>query len=95
MLRSSFSYRLPQLEAMKVGAALDWQSSTTDEGTGLIEQDSYALVDAFVSYDINKHLNASFNLNNITDEKYLNSLYWDQAYYGAPRNVMASLTWKY
>lgn len=94
MLRSSFSYRLPQLEAVKVGTTVDWQSGITDM-TGMVEQDDYVLVDAFVSYDINKNLNASLNLNNITNEKYLNSLNWDQAYYGAPSNVMASLTWKY
>ncbi len=94
LFRSALSYRLPQLDAVKVGASIDWQSDIQDE-TGLVHQDSYALADAFVSYDFNKHLSASINLNNITDEKYLNSLNWTQAYYGAPRNVMASLTWKY
>jgi outer membrane receptor for ferric coprogen and ferric-rhodotorulic acid len=82
------------MDAVKVGASIDWQSDIQDE-TGLVHQDSYALADAFVSYDFNKHLSAAVNLNNITDEKYLNSLNWNQAYYGAPRNVMASLTWKY
>ncbi|MBK8676223.1 MAG: TonB-dependent siderophore receptor [Cellvibrionales bacterium] len=95
MLRSSISYRLPRLESMKLGMSLDWQSDIQDPLVGMVHQDSYALVDAFVSYDVNRHLNASLNLNNVTDEKYLNSLQWDQAYYGAPRNVMASLTWKY
>src|SRR5690606_14112152 len=71
MLRSSFSYRLPQLEAVKVGATVDWQSGITDM-TGMVEQDDYVLVDTFLSYDINKNLNASLNVNNITNEKYLN-----------------------
>lgn len=92
MLRSSFSYRLPQRESVKIGARVDWQDETT---SGLAGQDSYVLVDTFVSYDISNHLNASLNLNNLTDEKYFNSLQWEQAFYGAPRNVMASLTWKY
>ena len=36
------------------------------------------------------------NVNNVTDKKYLTSRYWgDQGYYGAPRNVMVSLNWKY
>lgn len=94
MFRSALSYRLPQMEAVKVGASVDWQDTIRTDNT-LVKQDSYVLVDAFVSYDFNKHLKASVNVNNITDEKYLNSLNWDQAYYGAPRNVMASLTWKY
>ena len=93
MFRSAFSYRIPQIEAVKVGASVDWQDTIRTESS--VTQDSYVLVDAFVSYDFNKHLKASVNVNNITDEKYLNSLNWDQAYYGAPRNVMASLTWKY
>lgn len=94
MLRSSFSYRLPQMETVKVGASVDWQDTTT-ASNGIAKQDSYVLVDTFVSYDITKNLNASLNLNNLTGEKYLNSMQWDQAYYGEPRNVMASLTWKY
>lgn len=92
MFRSSFSYRLPQHESLKVGARIDWQDDIT---SGLAEQEAYVLVDAFVSYDISKYLNASLNLNNLTDEKYFNSLQWEQAFYGAPRNMMASLTWKY
>lgn len=94
MLRSAFSYRLPQLEVVKVGASFDWQD-TVKGPDDLYGQDSYLLVDAFVSYDITKSLNVSLNLNNLTNEKYLNSLNWSQAYYGEPRNVMASLTWKY
>jgi outer membrane receptor for ferric coprogen and ferric-rhodotorulic acid len=35
------------------------------------------------------------NIGNVTDEKYLNSIFWDQAYYGAPRNAQASVTWRY
>ncbi|MDN5515866.1 MAG: TonB-dependent receptor, partial [Pseudomonas sp.] len=46
-------------------------------------------------YDIDPNWSVSANLNNLTDEKYLSSLYWTQAYYGAPRNVSATLTWKY
>ncbi|HQQ74658.1 MAG TPA: TonB-dependent siderophore receptor [Pseudomonadales bacterium] len=94
MLRSAFSYRLPQMDAVKVGASIDWQSGIED-ATSQVHQDSYLLADAFVSYDFTKHLSGSLNVNNITDEKYLNSLNWSQAYYGTPRNVMASLTWKY
>ncbi|HSC75308.1 MAG TPA: TonB-dependent siderophore receptor [Pseudomonadales bacterium] len=94
MFRSAFSYRFPQMEAVKVGASANWQDTIRTDNAW-VKQDSYVLIDTFVSYDFNKHLTAAVNLNNITDEKYLNSLNWDQAYYGEPRNVMASLTWKY
>ena len=46
-------------------------------------------------YDIDKQWSVSANLNNVTDEKYIASLYWDQAYYAAPRNASVSLNWKY
>ncbi|MDR5170422.1 TonB-dependent receptor [Methylobacillus flagellatus] len=47
------------------------------------------------SYDINRNWSTALNIYNLTDEKYLNSLYWTQSYYGAPRNAMLTLTWKY
>ena len=37
----------------------------------------------------------SVNLNNVTDKKYLTSLYWTQSLYAAPRNGSATLTWTY
>ena len=52
------------------------------------EQDAYTMVDLMAAYTFNDHFNLTFNINNATDEKYLTSLYWDQSYYGAPRNYM-------
>lgn len=101
MLRASAVYRLPQLPKMKVGANLTWQDDiyTTvtlpDSSSARVEQDSYALLGLMASYDIDPNWSVSANLNNVTNEKYLTSLYWTQAYYGAPRNVSATLTWKY
>lgn len=61
-----------------------------------LRQNAYALVDLLTSYDIDSHWNASLNLNNVTDRKYLLSLYSGTASnYGAPRNLTASVTWKY
>lgn len=92
MLRASSSYRLTDL--LKVGAHLKWQDATTTPN-GLAKQDSYALLDVFARYEINEHLTASLNLNNLTDEKYFRSLQWDQAFYGAPRNAMVSVTYSF
>jgi outer membrane receptor for ferric coprogen and ferric-rhodotorulic acid len=49
------------------------------------------------SYDIDDHWSTSLNLNNVTDRKYLLSLYQSSGStnYGAPRNLTASVTWKY
>ncbi|WP_339842318.1 TonB-dependent siderophore receptor [uncultured Halopseudomonas sp.] len=97
MVRAMSTYRLPFHDAMKVGARLSWQEAIyRDQGAGVTtRQDDYALLDLMASYDISQNLSASLNLNNVTDEKYLTSLYWAQGYYGAPRHAMLTLGWKY
>ncbi|ALN17122.1 TonB-dependent siderophore receptor [Ectopseudomonas mendocina] len=101
MFRVSTVYRVPQLPQLKVGANLSWQddvyrSVTLPDGSGArIEQDDYALVGLMASYDVDPNWSVSANLNNLTNEKYISSLYWEQGFYGAPRNVSATLTWKY
>lgn len=107
MVKAAATYRVPGLEKLKVGAAVRWQDAiktavtlTGDDGYTVIgtadaKQKAYAVVDLMASYDIDPNWSVSANLNNLTDEKYLSSLYWTQAYYGAPRNVSATLTWKY
>jgi outer membrane receptor for ferric coprogen and ferric-rhodotorulic acid len=92
MLRASTTYRIPGLEQLKVGASMSWQD---DVYNGIAEQDAYALVNLMASYDIDPNWSVSANLNNVTDEKYLSSLYWTQAYYGAPRNASMTVSWKY
>ena len=92
MVKTAATYRVPGLEKLKVGGAMRWQD---DIRNGIAEQDAYAVVDLMASYDIDRNWSVSANLNNVTNEKYLTSLYWTQAYYGAPRNVSATLTWKY
>ena len=92
LFKASSTYRIPGLEQLKVGASLNWQD---DIHNGIAEQDAYALVNLMASYDIDPNWTVSANLNNLTDEKYLTSLYWTQAYYGAPRNASMSVSWKY
>lgn len=92
MLRASTTYRIPGIEQLKVGASMSWQD---DVYNGIAEQDAYALVNLMASYDIDPNWSVSANLNNVTDEKYLSSLYWTQAYYGAPRNASMTVSWKY
>jgi outer membrane receptor for ferric coprogen and ferric-rhodotorulic acid len=102
-LRLSTVYRLPWLEGFKVGAALDWQNAIHRE-TGIpgpdgastrIRQDSYALLGLMARYDFAPGWNATLNLDNLTDEKYLTSLYWEQGYYGAPRNVSLTVGYRF
>jgi len=101
MLRAASTYRIPGLERLKVGASVNWQDdiyrdvTLADGSLARAEQDAYALVNLMASYAIDPHWTVSANLNNLTDEKYISSLYWDQAFYGAPRNASLTLSWTY
>ncbi|WP_419789384.1 hypothetical protein [Pseudomonas petrae] len=47
-------------------------------------------------WDNRSNWSTALNFNNVTDRKYLTSLYSGTASsYGAPRNLPASLTWRY
>ncbi|RUR30261.1 TonB-dependent siderophore receptor [Vreelandella andesensis] len=98
MVRASTSYRPATMDQLKVGARLRWQDAIEREqnlAEGETRQDAYALVDLMASYDFSDQLTGSLNINNVTDEKYHTSLKWDQSFYGAPRHVMANITWRY
>jgi len=95
------SYRLPQLEKLKLGANVRWQANISrDQGDTIqatdieTKQDAYALFNVMASYEFNDDLSAQLNVNNITNEKYLTSLYWAQGYYGAPRSYQLSVSYK-
>ncbi|QRX82091.1 TonB-dependent siderophore receptor [Glaciimonas sp. PAMC28666] len=77
LFRASSTYQLPQLAQIKNGASLNWQGDTQrDQGDGIVtRQASYALLNLMARYDITKHVSVSANLNNVTDKKYLTSLY--------------------
>jgi outer membrane receptor for ferric coprogen and ferric-rhodotorulic acid len=98
LLKLSATYSLPALPALKLGGVLKWQEDITTphlETGATVRQEAYTLIDLVLRYDVNDHVTAALNLGNVTDEKFLNSIYWDQAYYGAPRNIRASVMWRY
>lgn len=101
LFRTMMSYRVPGVENLKIGGSVNWRSETSKDtatSTGVpvtIRQESYAIVNLMARYEINRNTSLNLNINNVTDEKYLTSLYWTQSYYAAPRNVMVSLNWKY
>jgi len=94
-LRLSTTYRLPQLQQLKVGASLNYQSKTSYDTTNAAYQGGYSLLNLMASYDINKNLSVSFNLNNVFNKKYLNSVSQGTAYYAAPINGSLAINWKY
>jgi outer membrane receptor for ferric coprogen and ferric-rhodotorulic acid len=97
VLHLSATYRLPFLEKLKVGAKLKWQDEISyDQGGGITTtQEAYALLDLMARYEFSDKLDATLNVKNVTDQKYLSSLYWSQAFYGAPINGTLSLNYKF
>lgn len=91
-LRLSSTYQW--LPRVKLGAAVRWQSEISASNP-VVRQKAYAIVDLNAHYDIDKRWSASLAVNNVADTNYLGSLKWDQAYYGAPRSVNATLRWTY
>tara|TARA_R110002110_G_scaffold278023_2_gene493295 strand:- start:4261 stop:6375 length:2115 start_codon:yes stop_codon:yes gene_type:complete len=94
LVKMSASWRLPALPALKLGGVLKWQDDIATT-SGLAEQEAYTLLDLALHYEFSPSISLALNVANVTDEKYLNSLYWDQAFYGAPRNVQASVAWRF
>jgi outer membrane receptor for ferric coprogen and ferric-rhodotorulic acid len=96
LLRLSATYRIPSLPQLRVGATASWQDDIyRNEANGVIRQPSYATLGLMGRYDIDRHLSVAVNVNNVTDKRYLTSLYWSQSYYAAPRNASVTLNWKY
>ncbi|ADQ83638.1 TonB-dependent siderophore receptor [Methylovorus sp. MP688] len=97
MVKLSATYRVPNIEKLKVGASVNWQDDVHyvyNDGAS-VKQDSYALINLMANYELNKHWSAALNVYNLTNEKYLSSLMTGQSYYGAPMNASATLTWQY
>jgi len=84
---------LPQLE---LGGNLKWQDDIhLENGLGDIRQDSYATLNLMAAWQVTDRVKATVRVNNVTDEAYLASLYWDQAFYAPTRNVQASLRYSF
>lgn len=85
------------IDGLSFGMNMRWQDdiSRVQNPAPLVvtEQNAYALVNFMASYEINSQLSVTANVNNAFDKKYLNSLYWAQGFYGAPRNYALSLNW--
>jgi outer membrane receptor for ferric coprogen and ferric-rhodotorulic acid len=97
IFRVSTTYRVPTIERLKIGATVNWRDDAyrVPEAGVTIRQSAYALLNLMARYDFTDKVSATLNLNNVTDRKYISSLYWDQGYYGAPRNATLALNLRY
>lgn len=100
------TYQFQTLPALKVGASVNWQddifknqtNATVGPKTGeliVTKQKAYSIINLMSDYKINKNLTATLNINNLTNEKYLNSLSWPRGYYGSPRAAYLTLKWNF
>ena len=101
LLKVSTDYRLPGvLDQWRVGGDVYAQSATAADVTGYtIEQSGYALLNLHANYQINRQFSVQYNLNNVTDKTYYQSLptsnNWGGLYYGDPRNFSLTLRYAY
>lgn len=87
-LRLSAVYSPPAFDALRFGASARFQSRIHND---YIAQTGYAIVDLMARYQVSKNVSLAVNVDNVSNVKYWSSLQWDQAYYGAPRTVRATL----
>jgi len=91
------SSRLPSFMPLAFGINGRWQSEVSNEdsySTYMVRQDSYGWLNAFVSWEVVPNVTVRGNVNNITDEKYITSLY-DISYYSAPRTYSMSVDYRF
>lgn len=93
-LQFNTTWQVAQLPGLKLGAQLNWRSSIHSDDVAVSEP-GLLLVDLMARYQLSRQWSVSAQVNNLTDRKYLTSLYWTQSYYAAPRNYSVSLNWTY
>lgn len=94
----TLSTRLPGNPAVSFGVGGRWQSRISNKEDYVVDarvrQGGYAVLNAFAAWDIRPDVTLRANVNNLTDRKYIQSLY-SVSYYGAPREYALSLDWRF
>lgn len=107
LFRTSLTYQFQTLPELRVGATYQWKDETSriqgtvgpmydNEGETIVtRQPAYGLLGLMASWQVTDALSVRLNGYNVTDEKYLNSLYWAQGFYGAPANYSATVSYQF
>lgn len=93
-------YKLPAtlIEGLEVGAGVRAVSHFySQSGTIRVEQGGYAVAAAQVAYQINPTYKLALNVDNLFDKKYYEKVSGTsrQNFFGSPRSITASLSFKY
>lgn len=102
MLRVSSVWTLPAVDGLRFGATVRWQGDT-ERAQGVLaggepivtRQGAYAVAGLMAGYRFARGWDAVLNVDNVTDEDYIASLYWAQGYYAPPRNVSLSIGYRF
>lgn len=89
--------KLPSFTALELGLGARWQSEVFNAdtaSTGRVVQDSYAVLNAFATWNITDKMWLRVNADNITDEKYITSLY-NVGYYAAPAQYKLAMGFRF
>lgn len=93
------TYRLPnEWSKLTIGGGVNWNSNASLTFTrlnGKVTQDDYAVASLMARYQIDDHLSATVNVNNLFDEKYYAGFAGSYGHYGAPRNTMLNLRYDF
>ena len=98
------SYKLGgALKGLTVGGGVRWDDKTWGDistpTAGVTERHTvkgYWLADLMARYEFDEHLSASVSIKNLFDKKYYTIFNWYSTYtWGEPRNVTASVTYKF
>lgn len=97
------TYTLPgAMSNLTIGGGVNWQGSTWQLLDGpvkkqvKVEQASFAVVNLMGRYQFTPALSLTVNLNNLFDKTYYTQFGdYKQYYYGAPRNIEATLNYQF
>jgi iron complex outermembrane receptor protein/outer membrane receptor for ferric coprogen and ferric-rhodotorulic acid len=101
LLKVSTDYRLPgALSQWRVGGDVFSQSETyTSAAAYDIHQGGYTLVNLHTNYQVTRQLELQYNLNNVFDKVYYQSIptsnNWGGLFYGEPRNFAVTARYSY
>lgn len=102
-LRLSSVWTTPGLDGLRYGVSLRWQddiertqSLVLADGSPVVtRQEAYAVIGLMAGYRSSLGWDAVLNIDNVTDEKYIPSLYWEQGFHAAPRSVSLSVGYRF
>ena len=104
-LKMATTYSVPEIRNLTFGAQFRYQSKISQPVSGFttgatvdFTQGAYSVIDLMTSIDVIDGVRATLNVRNINNAKYINSLYYGTGgagFYGAGRNVVGSITFKF